>query len=356
MAAPPTPAAPTAAARYNNALKLNVTAVAGALRYSWRISTDSSITDDDRTEFSDGVSITVTGLESDTAYWIDVRAGNDDGDSGWSADLAASTTEPDATVSSLTLNVPADNPDGAMLWRYLPYAPSSEQPSAGEPVIEGRGGRVTIHPLQPGNTYRISHRTPDDPQWSASFLATTGGIALPPTDPREIFRIGQTATELILSTRAFNATHYSWRIDGGRTVTSESDVRAADSRVILSDLEPDTEYSIDVMAHNSAGDGSGRSPARTFRTALATPTPEVTGITGDTIAVSLTEEIPGADSHIWRYSADGEPTDDDPFIWTVSAHAVLDGLDPDTEYHISVKAQNYDNESGYSPALSVKTP
>ena len=88
---PATPSAPTLFSPTNTSLALQVEAVAGAAGYRWRYSIDATINDFDPMVSSTGTEVTITGLDADTDYWIDVRAENSAGESDYSGDLATST-------------------------------------------------------------------------------------------------------------------------------------------------------------------------------------------------------------------------------------------------------------------------
>ena len=92
--APRTPSTPSATSRGQTSLTLATTPGAGgaATGYRWRLSTNSSVTDSDAIHTSTGPSITITGLNSNDNYWVDVRAENSVGNSAYSGNLATSTT------------------------------------------------------------------------------------------------------------------------------------------------------------------------------------------------------------------------------------------------------------------------
>ena len=92
--APGTPSTPSATSRGETSLTLSTTAGGGgaATGYRWRISTNSVVSNSDAIHTSTGPSITITGLNSNDNYWVDVRAENGGGNSAYSGDLATSTT------------------------------------------------------------------------------------------------------------------------------------------------------------------------------------------------------------------------------------------------------------------------
>ena len=102
--APGTPSTPTRTGRTTTSLTLATTAGSGGAptTYRWRISTNSNVTDSDPMHTSSSPSITISGLDAGTNYWIDVRGENSEGDSSYSGDLATST------LGSVTTTVTAN--------------------------------------------------------------------------------------------------------------------------------------------------------------------------------------------------------------------------------------------------------
>ena len=73
--APGTPSTPTRTGRTSTSLTLATTAGSGGTptTYRWRISLNSTVSDSDPMHTSTGPSITITGLNEDDDYWIDVQ-------------------------------------------------------------------------------------------------------------------------------------------------------------------------------------------------------------------------------------------------------------------------------------------
>ena len=103
---PGKPSTPSADTREQNSLTLSTTPGSGgaATLYRWRYSTNSNVTDFDTIVTSTGPSITISGLTSNTNYWIDVRAENSAGNSDYSTDLATSTLAAAAGATTVTAN------------------------------------------------------------------------------------------------------------------------------------------------------------------------------------------------------------------------------------------------------------
>ena len=102
--APGTPSTPALSSRTTTSLTLATVAGSGGTptTYRWRISTNSTVSNQDPMHTSTSPSITITGLDEDTDYWIDVRGENSVGNSAYSGDLATSTLAgtPDTTVDA----------------------------------------------------------------------------------------------------------------------------------------------------------------------------------------------------------------------------------------------------------------
>ena len=105
--APGAPSTPRATEREETSLTLATTPGAGgaATGYRWRISTNSAVTNADAIHTSSGPSITITGLNSNDNYWVDVRAENSTGNSAYSGNLATSTTAGTTTTPSESFSV-----------------------------------------------------------------------------------------------------------------------------------------------------------------------------------------------------------------------------------------------------------
>ena len=77
------------------------------MTYRWRYSTNNLVSNSDPMVTSTGTSVTITGLDSDSDYWFDVRAENDAGDSDYTTDVTGSTdagmTLPDAVAPNVTI-------------------------------------------------------------------------------------------------------------------------------------------------------------------------------------------------------------------------------------------------------------
>ena len=92
--APGVPGVPRVTRRTANSITVQTTRGSGGVptSYTWRYSTNSSVTGTDPSVSSTGTSVTITGLTAGTNYWIDVSASNAFGSSSFSGNRATSTT------------------------------------------------------------------------------------------------------------------------------------------------------------------------------------------------------------------------------------------------------------------------
>ena len=187
---PAAPAAPT------------LTAGDGQLGVSWNAPADNgaAITDYDvrykttgasawtnRPFSGAGTSTTITGLTNGTAYQVQVRAQNSEGESGWSASATGTpvaSASPPATPAAPTLtagdgqlgvswSAPADN--GAAITDYdVRYKTTGASAWTNRP-FSGAGTSTTITGLTNGTAYRVQTRAQNsegESDWSASATAT----------------------------------------------------------------------------------------------------------------------------------------------------------------------------------------
>ena len=93
LAAPGLPSTPTLSSRTTNSLTLATSPGSGGTPtlYRWRYSTNAIVSNEDPFVTSTTPSVTIPGLNAGDDYWIDVRAENSAGESGYTADLATST-------------------------------------------------------------------------------------------------------------------------------------------------------------------------------------------------------------------------------------------------------------------------
>ena len=104
---PGDPETPTLVSRTSRSLRVSTVRGTGGppSRYRWRYSLDATVEDTDPKATSSGTQVNISGLVPDTAYWIDVRAENAAGESGYSGDLMATTDAlmPPGTPATPTL-------------------------------------------------------------------------------------------------------------------------------------------------------------------------------------------------------------------------------------------------------------
>ena len=298
--APGTPSTPTRTGRTSTSLTLATVAGGGgtATTYRWRISTNSTVSDGDPMHTSSGPSITITGLDEDSDYWIDVRAENSEGDSSYSGDLATSTLAgtPDTTV---TANAGSDvsvesggsvqiggtdaitNPVGTTTYAWI--------------KISGTGSTLSSTSVA-SPTFNAPTVTSDrDIVWRKT--TTNNGVSdtddvtvtvMPaaeeaPGAPSTPTLSSRTATSLTLATVAGGggtATTYRWRISVNDLVTDSDPMHTSSGpSITITGLDEDSDYWIDVRAENSEGDSSYSGDLATS-TLAGTPDTTVTANAG----------------------------------------------------------------------------
>ena len=121
---PETPGTPTVTASTTTSISLSTVPGGGgaATLYRWRYSDNSSVTNSDPMITSTGPTVTISGLDEDTNYWIDVRAENSDGESGYSGDRATFTMAPVPSVTpaptlSVVLGAPTTIATDHLTWQ-----------------------------------------------------------------------------------------------------------------------------------------------------------------------------------------------------------------------------------------------
>ena len=115
LQAPGLPSTPTLSSRTTTSLTLATVAGSGGAPtlYRWRYSVNATVSNADPFVTSTTPSVTITGLNVNTDYWIDVRAQNSAGNSGYTADLATSTLDEPVTLTAPNF---ADGTGDAQAW------------------------------------------------------------------------------------------------------------------------------------------------------------------------------------------------------------------------------------------------
>ena len=340
LTAPGVPSAPTLSSRTDTSLTLATSAGSGGepTLYRWRISTNNIVSDNDPMHTSTGPSITITGLNAEDEYWIDVHAENSAGESAYSADLATSTLETpiqnvapsfaddtgdaqswteDSAISGITVPAASGTPTPTYSASGLPsglnFNTSSRQ-ITGTPTGTG-SGTITITATNSEGTAA----------WTMPYSTSEAALTAPgvPSAPTLSSR---TDTSLTLATSAGSGgepTLYRWRISTNNIVSDNDPMHTSTGpSITITGLNAEDEYWIDVHAENSAGESaySADLATSTLETPIQNVAPSFADDTGD--AQSWTED--SAISGITVPAASGTPTP------TYSASGLPSGLNFNT--------------------------
>ena len=372
-----------------NSLKVRVAPKQGATRYHWRIRSD---TDNDGRldlvpfEGGDTQETTLSGLESNTLYHVDVSATVDGSKCEYSPYLAVRTslvtpetpTVDGRTASSLTVQVKPV--EGATGYQWI-ASPDATIDTEGTPLNDhvvtdftrvNSRIQAVLGGLEPNTIYHIFVRAENSSQGNHSKYnsSLTAWTLLP--SPENLGHVHDARTSSSLTVQADSvegATGYRWRISKLRAIgdafDDETDFTMVDSRIqsVLDGLESNTRYHIDVRAeHSSQENHSEYSPAFAGWTLLETPdTPTLVAKTPDSLTVR-TNAVLGAAKYRWRIHSDTDRDGTFEFVSSDTTSTTLDaaltGLEPGTAYQIDVSAESSSrrNHSKYSEDLAETTP
>ena len=317
---PGIPGTPTLTGRTSSSLTLATAPGGGgaATGYRWRISTNSTVSDSDPVHTSNGPTITISGLDPNTDYWIDVRAENAAGDSNYSGDFQTSTLDTALTppgipsipmlvsagMTSLNLEATPGSGGGATLYRWR--ISTNNNVTDSDPMLTSSGPIINITGLQVDTNYWVDVRAENsagNSGYSGNLsTATLGAILTPPGVPSTPRLVSAATTSLNLeatpSGSGGGATLYRWRVSLNSTVSNADAMYTSSGPTIsITGLTPDTNYWVDVRGENSAGDSdySGDLSTATLADILATTVeanagPDVTVESGGSV------QIGGADT------------------------------------------------------------
>ena len=249
---------------------MRVTAVDGATSYRWRYSTNATVTNSDPMLTSIGTEITITGLESNTSYWIDVRAENSAGESDYSDANVTSTiigvpaTPPTPTVVERTdIAIRVQVPVVGVVERYRWRISTNSTITDSDPAEESFGidlNFITFVNLEPGTSYWIDVRAQNsigNSAYSADLAtSTTGTSTVTPGVPATPTLVSRTDTTITVQVAPVSlAIGYRWRISPDSTIDSlDTEKFTVANSVTFSGLDPDTNYWIDVASRSNDAD------------------------------------------------------------------------------------------------------
>ena len=393
LQSPGTPGTPTLTSRTSGSITLSCSAptTGGAPNlYRWRYSTNSSVTDSDPDVTSIGPSVTISGLDPNTNYWVDVRGENTAGSGSYSGDLATSTTAAvTPTIVAPTTLAVAEGSTANLNVRL------SSQPSSNVIVTATESDTdISVSPstrtFTPSNwnvnqAFTVSGVSDSDAVDDIATITLTASVGIAdihsvtvtitdddtaleapgiPGTPTLTSRTSSSITLATIQGSGGAPTTYRWRYSVNSAVTNTDPiVTSSGTSITIEGLGSDTDYWVDVRAENSAGES-------TYSGDLATSTdvysnapgipgiPTLTSRTSSSLSVACTPPTTGGTptSYRWRISLDSDITNSDSYGETTGPSGTISGfLTPDTNYWIDVRAQNSDGNSNFSGDLATST-
>ena len=285
-----------------------------------------------------------TGLTADTAYSLQVLANNAGGDSTAASVNARTLVNPPAAPTGLSTSSITHNSITLNWTRVSGITYRVNGGALTEWTTVGGVATYTFTGLAANTPYTLQVRALNrsGPSSAASTSATT--LAAPPAAPAaptSLTTSGITQTAITLNwTKQAGASGY--QVNGGvlSDWTNAGDV----ATYTFTSLTANTQYTLQVRALNRGGNSAAvSSDAKTLPNAPTSPA--TSEITNNSIKLSWTASIVGADSY--EVSADGSTWVDSGGSDTEHAFT---GLDADTAYTLQVRAKN---SSGVSAAVSV---
>ncbi len=292
------------------------------------------------TNTGDVATYTFTGLSANTQYTLQLRSLNSGGNSG--AVSAAAKTLPNSPSSPTTSAV--TNNSIKLSWTASAGGADSYEVSSDSSTWVDSGGSDTEHTfsgLDADTAYTLQVRAKNSSGVSAAVSAAARTLVNPPGTPTSLSTSGITQTAITLNwTKHAEATGY--QVNGGTLSawTNAGDVATYE----FTGLSANTQYTLQVRAQNQGGNSSAVSTAT--KTLPNAPTsPSTSAITNNSIKLSWTASVGGADSY--EVSSDSS-------TWVDSGGSdtehTFSGLDADTAYTLQVRAKN---SAGVSTAVSV---
>jgi len=205
------------------------------------------------------------------------------------------------------------------------------------------------------HTYSVCYILPVTGEFSnetAKTITLTKPAA--PGKPTGLTAVEVTSTTVKLSwNAAANATSYRIYWDRGEGTPLQS-IESSATAGTVTGLAPNTDYRFYVSALSAAVESEKSSPL-TAKTKTATKPAKPTGLAlvsaaRDSLTVSW-DSASDVTSWTVSYTREGKTLT----VESTSAHAKLEGLEPDTEYSVTVTAQNASGKSDPSDPVVMKT-
>ncbi len=302
--------------------------------------------------------VTITGLATETKYYVWIKAMNSSGKSGLSEAGTASTTPPSADSPSvtggagkITVDWPSiPNAIGYQVW----YGNSTDSAAASLWSEPTTAGSVVITGLAGSTTYYAWIRV--------KTAGGTGGFGLPgsgmtaPDAPGAPTVTGGSAQASASWTAAAGASSYEvwYGASGDPAGASLWTTQPISPSVTISGLANGTTYYVWIKAKNASG-ASGFSAAGSAMTIPAAPgAPTVTGGSGQ-VGASWSGATGATSYEVWYGTSNNSAA---ASLWTTqpsSPGATVTGLASGTTYYLWVKAKNVSGASGFSGAGSAIT-
>ena len=387
LQAPGTPSTPTLSSRTTSSLTLATVPGSGGTPtlYRWRYSLNSVVSNADPMITSTTPNVTISGLNPDDQYWIDVRAENSEGESAYSGNLATSTNSismPDIVAPS-TLSVTEGST--ANLNVRLSAQPTSNvvvtaTESDADIAISPSSRTFTPANWNNNQVFVVTGLSDSDSvdDTATINLTASGGstdidsVLVTITDDDSVVSIpaptGLTVSGTQLSVAGTSETYYvTFQYDDNNSFSSPS----AEYDAFLSGLHQ-TNWSppsgltyIRARFTTAANDGGTQGAWSATIThgmtvtlqAPGTPsTPTLTSRTTNSLTLAT---VPGSGGtptlYRWRYSTNSNVTNSDPMVTSTTPNVTISGLNVNDQYWIDVRAENSEGESAYSGNLATST-
>ncbi|KFP75574.1 Collagen alpha-1(XII) chain, partial [Acanthisitta chloris] len=299
-------------------------------------------------------SVVIQKLQPDTPYAITVSSMYADGEGGRMT--GRGRTKPLTTVKNLlvydpttsTLNIRWDHAEGSPRQYKVFYGPTAG--GAEEmTTVPGNTNYVILRTLEPNTPYTVTV-VPVFPEGDGGRVSDTGRT-LERGTPRNIHVYNPTPNSMNVRWEPAPGPVQQYRINyaplsGPRP--SESIVVPGNTRdVILERLTPDTAYSINVIALYADGEGN---PSQAQGRTLPRSGPRNVRVFGETTN-SLSVQWDHADGPVQQYRIIYSPTVGDPIdeyttVPGIRNNVILQPLQSDTPYKITVVAVYEDGDGG----------
>ena len=302
--------------------------------------------------------VTISSLEGNTEYEIQVRAENSVATSAWTSavrgmtSLSAPPTPANLSVTSTTASSAVfdwDDVATATGYKYQ-YRVSGGLWSTAVSVVQST---VTLSSLVSGTTYNfqvLATNSAGDSSYTSAVDAVTN-----PSPPTGLSSTSDSDTQLTFTWSAVTgATTYAYQHKVSTSNAWSSEATTSNLTVTLSSLTAATTYDFRVLARNTGGDSTYATDTETTQIpAPAAPTSlTASGKTSSSITYDWAD-VTHAASYDYQYRADGTSW---PGSSNVSASTVtISGLNPNSVYDFRVQSQNTSGTSGWTTLSDQRT-